>query len=178
MAYPKFEIFKGKDSQFYVRLFAANGQNILAGEGYGSRETAKDAIKSIKKNAADEGQFEVREAVNGQSYFVLKAKNGAIIGKSETYKSKAGLENGIASVMKNAAASELEDLTAADAPKRNAEFELYNSKSGDYLFRLRAKNGEILFVSEGYSSKAAAKNGMEAIIELAKEAVLQDLTED
>lgn len=177
MPYPKFEIFKGKDAQFYVRLFAANGQNILSGEGFKSRETAKDSIKSIKENAADKDQFEVRTAKNDEPYFVLKAKNGAILGRSETYSSQANVEKGIASVMKNAAISELEDLTAADAPKRNAEFELYNSPSGEYRFRLRAKNGEILFVSEGYASKQGANNGIEAIIELAKEAVLQDLTE-
>ena len=177
MAYPKFEIFQGKDDQFYVRLFAGNGQNILSGEGYQSRETAKDAIKSIKENAASKDQFEVREAVNGEPYFVLKAKNGAILGKSETYSSSANVEKGIASVMKNAAVSELEDLTAADAPKRKAEFEMFNGKSGDIFFRMRAKNGRILFVSQGYSSKQAAKNGIESIVELAKEAELQDLTE-
>ena len=177
MSYPKFEIFTGKDDKFYIRLFARNGQNILSGEGYSSREAAKDAIASVKRNAADKDNFEVREAVNGQSYFVLKAANGAILGKSETYTSKAGLENGIASVIKNAAASDLEDLTAAGAPKRKAEFEMYNSKSGDFRFRMRAKNGKILFVSEGYTTKQAAKNGIDTIIELAKEAELQDLTE-
>lgn len=177
MGYPKFEIFKGNDDQFYVRLFAANGQNILAGEGYSSRETAKDAIKSIKKNAASEDSFEFREAVNGEPYFVLKAANGAILGKSETYKAKAGAENGVASVMKNAPISEVEDLTAADAPKRKAEFEMYNDKSGEVRFRFRAKNGRILFTSQGYSSKQAAQNGIETIVELAKEAEMQDLTE-
>ncbi len=175
MAYPKFEIFKGKDKQFYVRLFAANAEIILATEGFQSRETAKDSIKSIAANAADKGQFEIREAVNGQPYFVLKAKNGAILGTSETYSSKANAEKGIASVMKNAAAA-TEDLTAASAPKRKAEFELYNGNSGEVYFRLRAKNGEIMFISEGYSSKQAAKDGMEKIIELAKEAEVQDLT--
>lgn len=176
MAYPKFEIFKGKDAQFYVRLFASNGQNILAGEGYQSRESAKDAIGSIKENAKDKARFVVKEAVNGQPYFVLTAKNGAIIGKSETYSSTAALENGMASVMKNAGLSDIEDLSSEGAPKRKAKFEMYNSKSGEFYFRLRAKNGEILFRSEGYTSKQGAKNGMETIIELAKEAEFQDLT--
>lgn len=177
MAYPKFEIFKGKDDQFYVRLFATNGQNILSGEGYSSRATAEDAIKSIKANAADKGQFEMRETSNGQPYFVLKAKNGAIIGRSETYSSQANADNGVASVMKNAAGAELEDLTAADAPKRKAEFEMFNGSRGGVFFRMRAKNGEILFVSQGYASKQAAQKGIETIVELAKEAELQDLTE-
>ncbi len=177
MPYPKFEIFKGKDEDFYIRLYAANARIILATEGYSSREAAKDAIDSIKENAQNRDRFEVREAVNGEPYFVLKAANGAILGRSETYSSQANVDNGIASVMKNAPIAEVDDLTAADAPKRNAEFELFNGKSGEFYFRLRAKNGRILFTSEGYTTKAAANNGMEAIIELAKEAVFQDLTE-
>lgn len=175
MPYPKFEIFKGKDAQFYVRLFASNGQNILAGEGYSSREAAKDGIASIKENAKSKERFTVKEAVNGQPYFVLTAANGAILGKSETYSSKAAMENGIESVMKNAV-SDIEDLTAEGAPDRKAEFELFTGKSKEFYFRLRAKNGKILFSSEGYKSKESAKNGMETIIKLAQEAEFQDLT--
>ena len=173
--YPKFEIFKGKDDQFYVRLFASNGQNILSTEGYSSRETAKDAIDSIKTNAADKGQFEIKEAKNGEPYFVLKATNGNILGRSETYSSMANAENGIASVMRNSS-SATDDLTAAGAPNRKAEFELFRGDGELFYFRLRAKNGEPILHSEGYTTKAAAKNGIEAIIELAKEAELQDLT--
>ncbi|MEL6673050.1 MAG: YegP family protein [Bacteroidota bacterium] len=173
--YPKFEIFKGRDAQFYVRLYAANGQIILSGEGYSSRETAKHAIDSIKENAADSGQFEMRASKNGEPYFVLKAKNGAILGTSEMYKAKAGAENGMASVQKNAPISDLDDLTAADAPKRKAKFEMFAGKDEDIYFRMRAKNGRILFVSEGYSSKEAAKNGIETIIELAREAEINEL---
>ena len=40
----------------------------------------------MRKNAATEKRFEKREARNGEQYFVLKAANGEIIGKSEMYK--------------------------------------------------------------------------------------------
>jgi uncharacterized protein YegP (UPF0339 family) len=55
--------------------------------------------------------FDRRKAKDGQDYFVLKAGNGEIIGKSEMYKSAAGMENGIKSVMKNAKGA-TKDLTA------------------------------------------------------------------
>ncbi len=177
MKYPRFEIFKGKDDRFYIRLYAANGEQILAGEAYQSRESAKNGIKSIKENATDKDQFVVKEASNEQPFFILKAKNGQEIGRSELYSSKANVEKGIASVMKNAPISEVEDLTAEDAPNRNAEFELFTGNSGDIFFRMRAKNGQILFTSQGYSSKRSAQNGIDAIMELAKDAVIQDLTE-
>jgi hypothetical protein len=44
------------------------------------------------------------------------------------------------------------------------KFELYTDKGGEYRFRLKAGNGEVIALSsEGYSSKAGAKNGIESI---------------
>ncbi|GAB3600077.1 YegP family protein [Microbacterium tumbae] len=44
------------------------------------------------------------------------------------------------------------------------KFELYTDKSGEYRFRLKAGNGEIIaLASEGYSSKAGALNGIDSI---------------
>lgn len=44
-------------------------------------------------------------------YFVLKASNGEVIGKSEMYKRKSGQDKGIASVQKNAPEAKVVDLT-------------------------------------------------------------------
>ena len=49
--YGKFEIFKGKDKQFYFHLKAANGEIIAASEGYPSLSSARKGIASIKYNA-------------------------------------------------------------------------------------------------------------------------------
>ncbi|MCS3442272.1 MULTISPECIES: YegP family protein [Microbacterium] len=43
------------------------------------------------------------------------------------------------------------------------KFELYTDKSGEYRFRLKSGNGEVIAISEGYSSKAAALNGIESV---------------
>ncbi len=43
------------------------------------------------------------------------------------------------------------------------KFELYTDKSGEYRFRLKAGNGEVIAISEGYSSKSAALNGIDAV---------------
>jgi uncharacterized protein YegP (UPF0339 family) len=45
----------------------------------------------------------------GKSYFVLKAKNGEIIGRSESYASTAATERGIQSVKTNAPLAVTED---------------------------------------------------------------------
>lgn len=43
------------------------------------------------------------------------------------------------------------------------KFELYEDKGGQYRFRLKAGNGEVIAVSEAYSSKASAKNGIDSV---------------
>lgn len=60
----------------------------------------------------ERSRFERKTAKDGSPYFVLKAANGEIIGKSEMYSSVAAMENGIASVVKNAAEGEIVDTAA------------------------------------------------------------------
>jgi uncharacterized protein YegP (UPF0339 family) len=57
-----------------------------------------------------------------------------------------------------------------------AQFEIYKDTAGEYRFRLRAPNGEIIAVSEGYKSKDGCKSGIKSVRENAIEAIIQDLT--
>ncbi|MDH5449415.1 MAG: YegP family protein [Candidatus Bathyarchaeota archaeon] len=57
-----------------------------------------------------------------------------------------------------------------------AQFEIYKDTAGEYRFRLRAPNGEIISVSEGYTSKDGCKNGIASVRENAPKAIIQDLT--
>ncbi|HPD74793.1 MAG TPA: YegP family protein [Methanoregulaceae archaeon] len=43
------------------------------------------------------------------------------------------------------------------------KFEVYTDKTGQFRFRLKAANGEIIAVSEAYSSKASCMNGIESV---------------
>lgn len=98
----KFEIKMGKTGKFRFNLKASNGQIILTSEAYDTRSSATKGITSVKKNAQNDKRFERKTAKDGSSYFVLKAANGEPIGKSEMYKTTKAMENGIASVGKNA----------------------------------------------------------------------------
>ena len=55
--------------------------------------------------------FDRRTSRKGEPYFVLTAKNGEILGRSEMYKRKASMENGVRSIFKNAQAGIVKDLT-------------------------------------------------------------------
>ncbi len=45
----------------------------------------------------------------------------------------------------------------------NGKFELYEDGSGEYRFRLKAANGKIILMSEGYVNKAGAENGIDSV---------------
>lgn len=107
----KFVITTRKNGEFQFNLKATNGQVILASEGYTTIAACKNGIESVMKNSNDENRFEKKEAKDGSPYFVLKAGNGQVIGKSEMYSSIAARDNGIASVMKNAPDAEIVDET-------------------------------------------------------------------
>ncbi len=47
--------------------------------------------------------------------------------------------------------------------KATAKFEVYKDKAGEYRFRLKAPNGEIIAVSEGYKTKKSCMNGIESV---------------
>lgn len=49
------------------------------------------------------------------------------------------------------------------------KFEIYKDKIGDYRFRLKAGNGEIILASEGYKSKASCENGIVSVMKNASE---------
>ena len=47
----KFELYKDKKGEYRWKLIATNGQTIAVGEGYTTKESAKNGIESVKKNA-------------------------------------------------------------------------------------------------------------------------------
>ncbi len=98
----KFEISKSK-SGFAFNYVGDNGKVVLSSEGYSTKLGAQIGIASVKKNAKRDEYFVPGKARNGQHYFVLKSRNGRVIGKSETYKTTASLQAGIAAVKKGAA---------------------------------------------------------------------------
>ena len=108
----KFEIFQSeKDSKYYFNLKAKNGQVILSSQGYAQKAGAKNGIESVRKNCADDNCFDKKEAANGKLYFNLMSTNGQVIGKSQMYASRSGMNNGVESVKKTAPQAEMVDLT-------------------------------------------------------------------
>ncbi|MBR3808059.1 MAG: YegP family protein [Lachnospiraceae bacterium] len=109
------------------------------------------------------GKFVVRKTNTGVK-FDLKAGNGQVIATSEVYNSDAACKNGIESVKKNAPVAAVENQTVEGfATEKNPKFEIYNDKAGEFRFRLKATNGQIIAVSEGYTTLASCENGVESV---------------
>jgi uncharacterized protein len=107
------------------------------------------------------GKFELKKSAGNQFMFNLKASNGEVILTSEQYVEKQGAEGGIASVKQNAVDDDNYERRAA--------------VDGSPYFVLKASNGEVIGVSETYSSEAAMENGIESVKSQAHTAEIVDL---
>ena len=115
------------------------------------------------------GKFVLKETKSGFK-FNLKAGNGEIIATSEVYTTEAACKNGIESVRENCVGG-IEDQTVEGFETlKHPKFEVYTDKAGEFRFRLKAKNGQIIATSEGYKAKASCLNGIESVKKNAPEA--------
>ena len=109
------------------------------------------------------GKIVIKKTSNSGFVFNLIARNGEVIGTSQTYRSLKSAKNGIESVIFNRN-SQVEDQTLKEFETlSNPKWEIYTDKKGEYRFRLKAMNGEIILASEGYTTKTSAKNGIETV---------------
>lgn len=109
------------------------------------------------------GKFVIKEVKSGVK-FDLKAGNGEIIATSEVYNSMGACKSGVASVQKNAPVAAVENQTVEGyAVEKHPKFEIYKDKKGEFRFRLKATNGQIIAVGEGYKALAGCMNGIESV---------------
>ena len=107
------------------------------------------------------GKFEIYKDKKGEFRFRLKASNGENILASEGYKSKSSCKNGIDCVKKNA--------------KVNKLFERKTTKNGKTYFVLKARNHQIVGVSERYNTEKSMENGIASVGKHASSAKIDDL---
>jgi len=107
----KFEVYKDNVGEFRFRLVSAAGNNIMASESYKEKRSAFNGIASIKKNCQLSERFVRRQTKDGKLYFVLKAGNHEIIGKSGNFQTDDACEAGIVEFRNVALAAEIDDLT-------------------------------------------------------------------
>ncbi len=106
-----FELSKSESGQFNFSLVGKDDKTLLRSEQYTSKSAAQNGIESIRKNAAEDKRYELKESSNGKFYFNLKAVNGQVIGTSPMFASADVRADAIAQVKDGAvAAGVVEDL--------------------------------------------------------------------
>jgi len=174
-----FEVFTDAAGEWRWRLIHENG-NVLAdsGEGYASRQKARQGLDSVRKNAAAAGiddleseaeadgdsdgsaaaTFELYADAADEYRFRLRHRNGNIIADSgEGYASKAGAEDAIERIRSYAP-----DADALEVG--NAAFEIYADAADEWRWRLRHRNGNVIADSgEGYASRSNAVDGVTSV---------------
>lgn len=120
------------------------------------------------------GKFIVRTVSSGVK-FDLTATNGQTILTSEVYTTLAACRKGMESVRKNAPLAGVENQTEEGyAVLGHPKFEMYQDKAGEFRFRLKARNGKVIGISEGYSAKAGCLNGIESVQKNAVDAKVEE----
>lgn len=119
------------------------------------------------------GKFVINTTATGFT-FHLKAANGQTIATSEVYTTLDACKKGIDSVKANAPVAALEDQTTGGEAK-HPKFQIYTDKRGEFRFRLTAKNGQTIAVSEGYTGKDSCLNGVESVRKNAPDADVKEV---
>ena len=171
----KYEIYP-EAGGFKYRLKASNGEILVVSQAYASKAGAASGIETFKKNVAD-GVFEFYTDKSNYTQFLLYNTNKSrLIATGEFYESVQRCQSASESVKKfyaNEKINYLESIDPADvreelvefkpvepAPNGKFEFELIE---GEYVFHLKASNGEVLFESNGYSTKASAMQSLDVV---------------
>lgn len=117
-------------------------------------------------------RFRIKDAANGQ-YRVHFTYNAEPMVWSETYTSRTGAQNCIASIKANAASAPIVDLTIGESGS-GYRFEIVKATNGEYFTRFKASNGETMVWSETYASKQNARTCGESVKKNAKDAHVAD----
>ncbi|NLV10358.1 DUF1508 domain-containing protein [Halomicrobium mukohataei] len=155
-----FEVYQDAAEEWRWRLIHKNGK-ILAdsGEGSASRSGARDAVDRVRSGLEDDDyEFEIYEDTAGKYRWRLEADNGEIVADSgQGFSEERGARESIDRVEGHAP-----DAAALDIGL--AAFEVFEDNAGQYRWRLRHRNGNILADGgQGYSSRTKAFDGIDSV---------------
>ncbi|WP_246308241.1 HVO_2922 family protein [Halosimplex rubrum] len=173
-----FEVYEDAAGEYRWRLVHRNG-NIVAdgGEGYDDRDAVDDAVERVREYVGpadylriDPTAFEVYRDAADEWRWRLIHRNGEILADGgQGFASERGARDSVGRVREYA-----DEAGALDY--RDAAFEVFEDNAGEYRWRLRHQNGQILGDSgEGYASRTGAIDGLRSVKRNAPNAELDDL---
>ncbi len=163
----RYQYRTASNGETYYVLRAGNGEIVAVSEtystAYNARAGVQAAIRAVAsylehQATATGARADVFAGANGRFYFNIHARNGEVVLSSQGYDNEEGALNGAFSVVDNGATT--------------ARYALKQASDGRWYFTLTATNGQVIGVSQMYSTKSNATRGRDALITLVPSIVL------
>ncbi len=156
-----YKVLQARDGQYYFNVVAANNEIIATSETYATKSNAERAVERLARIVTNRKisdalpgariQF-FKSVVDSQYYFNLRAANGEIVLQSEGYGRSDGPKKAVESISANG--------------RSRGNFDVRESRDGQWLVVLEAANGEILGTTETYTKKATAEKAVDTLMDL------------
>ena len=151
------------EGTWLCEVIGAKGEAVLLSTEYTDRLSALNGALSIEENGVFEDRYVVAQTGSGWS-FSLRAGNNQVIADSQTFATEAEAR---------AAAAEARDLVAGivqykAAMTSGARFDLGRA-GADWEFALRDEDEKPVLLSQAYSRRRDAINGIESVRENGKD---------
>ncbi len=143
---------------YVVHLLGANREIISFSETYATKSSATRAVSSCvkaitsyldRREAATGARTEVSQGASGQFHFNFFASNGKIVLSSEHYTTEEAAFNGAFAVQTEG--------------QKDSAYEIKQSASGSFSFTVKALNGQVVGVSEQYTTRAGAESAIASL---------------
>lgn len=171
----KYELYP-EAGLFKYRLKASNGEILIVSSGYASIQSAKAGIETFKKSVKNGNIKFVTDKFNYSQFRLYNINGARLIASGEYYdsisKAKSALES-VKKIYQNDKYVQLKKIPLSEIREEVVKLKRIDKiKSGKYeIFRdgkhwkasLVASNGQVLFVTSGYSSKSNLLQGIESI---------------
>lgn len=167
-----------KESAFFFRLKASNGESLITSEDYTSLRGAWQGIETFKSNI-ERGNFKISITRKGKFIVKLLTNQGNLLAQGEKYSTRTQAMSAIASIKRFAETAIRDDEVKAVSvpyresvetdrtydPEKRGKWVIHkvimeSENEASYCFELRASNGQVLFTSEEYATVASLKNGI------------------
>ena len=168
----KYEVYQVADGYSY-HLKASNGEILVTGESYTTRDGAIKSIDAVKRNL-ETGEVKVFADKHGHYKFKLVSKNYRVLVISSNYSVEKSAVRAAGSFKKFALIADIVDVEEQDMDAKTATtitVDRNQSKDGgkfviekfdgEYSWALKASNGEILCQTEGYTTRLGCLNSIE-----------------
>ena len=172
----KYEVFP-EAGFFKYRLKANNGQILLVSNSYKTLNGALKGIETFRKNV-EVGTHKVITDKKGRGQWrIFTANEGRLVVAGEIYPDAARAQSALDSVLRFYATDKvvhLEEIPAEEIrewkaslaeikPSANGKIEIVLDENKKFIGRLRASNGQFLFETSPYSTKAGLLSGIASI---------------